>query len=83
MVLGEMTIVKPPLPVRSVGPIRGRIHVDQGDRSAFALIRRSVGPAIDTEGRPPMELMRRARVDLQDIVRAAREQGVSGLGRIR
>ncbi len=30
-----------------------------------------------------MELMRRARVDLQDIVRAAREQGVSGLDRIR
>ncbi|CAE6727246.1 DUF421 domain-containing protein [Nitrospira defluvii] len=35
------------------------------------------------EGRPSTELMRRARVDLQDILRAAREQGVCGLDRIR
>ena len=35
------------------------------------------------EGRPLTELMRRPRVDLQDILRAAREQGMYGLDRIR
>ncbi|GMV51603.1 DUF421 domain-containing protein [Nitrospirales bacterium NOB] len=35
------------------------------------------------EGRPLGDLMRRARVDLEDILRAGREQGVEGLHRIR